>query len=192
MRRVGRQPCPRVPAAGLEPAASASSARRSYRLSYTGMSKRPWWESNPRHAILQIAASPLDHRIRTEPAVGLEPTRPALRGRCPACRASPASRAASAGVEPTRPEFRAPVPSRGPGQRSRASGGTRTRTRPFTGGVLDRSSCTGVVGPGWIAGYDPTPRRSRGRMRPLHHTHHQSRSSTSWVRSSKSRPASSR
>ena len=25
--------------------------------------KRSWWESNPRHAILQIAASPLDHRI---------------------------------------------------------------------------------------------------------------------------------
>jgi hypothetical protein len=48
--------------------------------------------------------------------------------------------------------------------RSRASGGTRTRTRPFTGGVLGPSSCTGVVGPGWAAGYDPAPRRSQGRM----------------------------
>src|SRR5579884_930454 len=51
----------------------------------------------------------------------------------------------------------------------RASGGTRTRTRPFTGGVLDPSSCTGVVGQGWVVGYDPAPRRSRGRMQPLHH-----------------------
>ncbi len=32
--------------------------------------------------------------------------------------------------------------------RTRASGGTRTRTRPFTGGVLDPSSCTGVANRG--------------------------------------------
>jgi len=43
-----------------------------------------------------------------------------------------------------------------------------------------------------MAGYDPAPRRSRCRMEPLDHTHHHSRYSISWVRSSKSLPASSR
>ena len=180
MRRVGRQPCPKVPAAGFEPAASASSARRSYRLSYTGMNKRPWWESNPRHAILQIAASPLDHRIIQSRRWDSNPLRPHYEGGArPVEHRRHLFRAASVGVEPTRPRFRAPVPSRGPGQKFRASGGTRTRTRPFTGGVLDQSSCTGAPGQGWIAGYDPAPRRSRGRMQPLHHTHHHSRSSIS-------------
>jgi len=45
---------------------------------------------------------------------------------------------------------------------------------------------------GWIAGCNPVPRRSRGRMQPPHHTYHHSRSSISWVRSSKSLPTSSR
>jgi hypothetical protein len=45
---------------------------------------------------------------------------------------------------------------------------------------------------GWMAGDDPAPRRSLGRMQPPHHTHHHSRPSISWVRSSKSLPASSR
>jgi hypothetical protein len=166
-----------VPAAGVEPAASAFSARRSYRLSYTGMSKRPWWESNPRHAILQIAASPLDHRIRTEPAVGLEPTSSALRGRCPARRASPASfsssqcwcRANSTEVQSLRPLPRAwlevdPEPA----------AGLEPARAPLQEGVLDPSRCTGVALQGWIAGYDPAPRRSQGRMQPLHHPHHQS------------------
>jgi hypothetical protein len=52
-----------VPAAGVEPAAFAFSARRSYHLSYTGVQQRSWWESNPRQAVLQTAALPLDHRI---------------------------------------------------------------------------------------------------------------------------------
>jgi hypothetical protein len=64
----------RVPAAGVEPAAFAFSARRSDRLSYTG--------------------------IVDQPAVGLEPTSSALRERCPACRASPAITVGRAGVEP--------------------------------------------------------------------------------------------
>src|SRR5205085_9300661 len=51
-----------VPAAGVEPAASAFSARRSHHLSYTGVGQRSWWDSNPRHALLHSAASPLDHR----------------------------------------------------------------------------------------------------------------------------------
>ena len=58
------------------------------------------------------------------------------------------SRAASAGVEPARPGFRAPAPSEGPAERE--------------------------VRQGWVAGYDPAPRRSQGRMQPLHHTHHRS------------------
>ena len=41
MRRVGRQPCPAVPAAGVEPAAFSFSGRRSYRLSYTGIRETP-------------------------------------------------------------------------------------------------------------------------------------------------------
>ena len=182
MRRVGHQPCPAVPAAGVEPAAFSFSGRRSYHLSYTGIRETPAgvepasrsgcsrppepsgptsitsesrrWDSNPLRPRYEGGARPVEHR------------RPI--------------RAASAGVEPTRPRFRASVPSEGLAQRrSRASGGTRTRTRPFTGGVLDQSSCTGVVGQGWIAGYDPAPRRSRGRMQPLDHTHHHSRSSIS-------------
>src|SRR5215468_2723057 len=75
------------------------------------MRKRPWWESNPRHAFLQIAASPLDHRIRTEPAVGLEPTSSALRGRCPAGRASLAFEVAGGSRTPTTPvHSRVPQP----------------------------------------------------------------------------------
>ena len=57
-------------------------------------------------------------------------------------------RAASAGVEPARSGFRAPAPSEGPAEIE--------------------------VRQGWIAGYDPAPRRSQGRMQPLHHTHHRS------------------
>src|SRR5262249_8005484 len=128
------------------------------------MSKRPWWESNPRHAILQIAASPLDHRILQSRRWDSNPLRPRYEGGARPVEHRRPIRAASAGVEPTRPEVRAPVPSRGPGQRFRASGGTRTRTRPFTRGVLDQSSCTGLVVAGWIAGYDPAPRRSQGRI----------------------------
>jgi hypothetical protein len=71
-----------VPTAGVEPAAFSSSGRRSYRLSYVGP-QRPRWESNPRRAILRTAASPLGHRVVSEPAAGLEPTRAALRERCP-------------------------------------------------------------------------------------------------------------
>ena len=182
MRRVGRQPCPAIPTAGVEPAAFSFSGRRSYRLSYTGIRETPAgvepasrsgcsrppepsgptssrnksrrWDSNPLGPRYEGGARPVEHR------------RPI--------------RAASAGVEPTRPRFRASVPSKGLARRrSRASGGTRTRTRPFTRGVLDPSSSTGVALQGWIAGYDPAPRRSQGRMQPLHHTHHHSRSSIS-------------
>src|SRR5262249_37185641 len=44
------------------------------------MSKRPWWESNPRHAILQIAASPLDHRIIQSRRWDSNPLRPRYEG----------------------------------------------------------------------------------------------------------------
>src|SRR5262245_44568435 len=39
---------------------------------------------------VQRDLNPRIHRTKSEPAVGLEPTWSALRGRCPACRASPA------------------------------------------------------------------------------------------------------
>src|SRR5688572_24107686 len=81
-----------VPAAGVEPAAFAFSARRSYRLSYTGISQRRRQESNllrSRVAADRLALRPRRHHLQ-EPAVGLEPTSSALRERCPACRASPA------------------------------------------------------------------------------------------------------
>ncbi len=63
-RRSASARAPAVPPAGFEPAAFSASGRRSYHQGFTGKNQRPWWESNPRHAILQIAASPLDHRIR--------------------------------------------------------------------------------------------------------------------------------
>ena len=54
-----------------------------------------------------------------------------------------------------------PLPRAWPEGRSRASGGTRTRTRPFTGGVLVPSSCTGIRG--WPAGVEPAqPRFTAG------------------------------
>ena len=55
-----------------------------------------------------------------------------------------------------------PSPAEGLARRtSRASGGTRTRTRPFTGGVLDLSSYTGARG--WPAGVEPAqPRFTAG------------------------------
>ena len=134
--------------AGVEPASRSGCSRPPEPPGPTSLSnKSRRWDSNPLRPRYEGGARPVEHR------------RPI--------------RAASAGVEPTRPRFKASVPSRGPGHKPiQRSGGTRTRTRPFTGGVLDRSSCTGVVGQGWIAGYDPAPRRSRGRMQPLHHTHH--------------------
>jgi hypothetical protein len=54
-----------VPAAGVEPAASAFSARRSHHLSYTGMSKRRRQESNlldSRVAADRLAVRPRRHR----------------------------------------------------------------------------------------------------------------------------------
>ena len=83
-----------VPAAGVEPAAPWFSARCSDRLSYTGIRQRRPQESNLFEAALQAAAWPSGPGVLTsqEPAVGLEPTRSALRGRCPAPRASPVSR----------------------------------------------------------------------------------------------------
>jgi hypothetical protein len=82
-----------VPAAGVEPAASAFSARRSHHLSYTGKSQRRRQESNlldSRVAADRLAVRPQRPFIIKEPAVGLEPTSSALLGRCPARRASPA------------------------------------------------------------------------------------------------------
>ena len=83
-----------VPAAGVEPAAPWFSARCSDRLSYTGILHRRQQESNLFEAALQAAAWPSGPGVSNnqEPAVGLEPTRSALRGRCPSRRAAPASR----------------------------------------------------------------------------------------------------
>jgi hypothetical protein len=70
-----------VPAAGVEPAAFAFSARRSYRLSYTGIGPRRRQESNllrSRVAADRLAVRPR-RPLRQEPAVGLEPTSSALR-----------------------------------------------------------------------------------------------------------------
>ena len=58
-----------VPAAGVEPAASAFSARRSHQLSYTGIGQRRRQESNLLGAGLQPAAYP------TSPGVGVESQR---------------------------------------------------------------------------------------------------------------------
>jgi hypothetical protein len=95
-----------VPAAGVEPAAPSVSARCSDQLSYTGIGQRRRQESNlleSRVAADRLAVRPRRHR---EPAVGLEPTSSALRGRCPADRASLAS-GWPVGVEPTQPRFTA-------------------------------------------------------------------------------------
>jgi hypothetical protein len=65
VRRIGRQPCPAVPAAGVEPAAFAFSARRSYRLSYTGRSQRRRQASNllgSRVAADSLAVRPRRHQ----------------------------------------------------------------------------------------------------------------------------------
>jgi hypothetical protein len=121
--------------AGVEPASRSGCSRPpepSGPTSSRNKSRR--WDSNPLGPRYEGGARPVEHR------------RP--------------NQAASAGVEPTRPEFRAPVPSRGPGQRSRASGGTRTRTRPFTGGVRARR---GALASGWLAGVEPAqPRFTAG------------------------------
>src|SRR5262249_27505384 len=52
----------------------------SHQLSYTGMRKRPWWESNPRQALLQSAALPLDHRIIQSRRWDSNPLRPRYEG----------------------------------------------------------------------------------------------------------------
>ena len=75
----------------------------------------------------RLAVRPRRHLRHQEPAVGLEPTWSALRGRCPARRASPALSALSACH-------------------------------------LVTSSPFDLVTTGWIAGYDPAPRRSQGRV----------------------------
>ncbi len=79
-----------VPAAGVEPAASAFSARRSHHLSYTGMKQRRRQESNLRQVGLQPTAGAVRSGVMREPAVGLEPTLSALRERRSTCRAAPA------------------------------------------------------------------------------------------------------
>src|SRR5215472_1980175 len=62
MRSVGRQPCPAVPAAGVEPAAFSFSGRRSYRLSYTGNNQRRRQESNLRQG--RVAADRRSRPVR--------------------------------------------------------------------------------------------------------------------------------
>ncbi len=85
----GARPCRSAAPAGLEPAAfpltagsttvvlrgNHKSGRQDLNLRSRGSEprdhsagprperQRPWWESNPRYAILQTAASPLDHRV---------------------------------------------------------------------------------------------------------------------------------
>ena len=117
-------PTKAVPAAGVEPAAFAFSARRSHHLSYTGMRKRPWWESNPRRAALQAAASPLGLQDRNRAGGGSRTHFVRVTRAVP----GPSSiagieRAARTGVEPARPKFKASVPSREPGWKSTKQGG---------------------------------------------------------------------
>src|SRR5262245_16212137 len=122
-----------------------------------------------------------------EPAVGLEPTSSALRGRCPARRASPAFGAARAGVEQARPRFKAPIPSRGPGRQQvvqesnlptrvrRPSARSRETTRstpcqsrtgqPAFGGPVPEAARQGSVDCQSVRGeLNPPPRPSQGRM----------------------------
>ena len=130
-----------VPAAGVEPAASAFSARRSYRLSYTGISQRRRQESNlldsrvaadrlavrpQRHQGTRAGGGTRTHLVRVTRAV---PGLSSIAGiqEQPVLVSSQLDRGSK---PPSPPEGLAR-------RRSRASGGTRTRTRPFTGGVLD-------------------------------------------------------
>jgi hypothetical protein len=110
----------------------------------------------------RLASRPQDH---SEPAVGLEPTSSALRGRCPARRASPASfsssqcwcRANSTGVQSP-----CPLPRAWPEIQSQRRDSNphaplyRRGARPAE--LHWRSE------QGWVVGYDPAPRRSQGRM----------------------------
>src|SRR5262245_11637151 len=92
--RTGKAACPTFlfPAAGIEPAPSRLQ-RDALPQSHTGMSRARRLQS---HACKATLAKP---RLQ-KPAVGIEPTRSALRERCSACRASPANSASPAGVEP--------------------------------------------------------------------------------------------
>src|SRR5207248_9542342 len=135
----------------------------TYRLSYTGSKQRRRQESNLRQG--RVAA---DRRSR--PVRRLQQTRAGGGTRTHFVRVTRAVPGPSsiAGL------FKQPVlvssqldrsseprsPPEGLARsRSRASGGTRTRTRPFTRGVLDPSSCTGVVLKG---GWPVTIRRRDG------------------------------
>ena len=94
------------------------------------------WDSNPLLPRYEGGARPVEHRRHQEQPVLV-------------------SSQLDRGSEPRSP------PEGLARRRSRASGGTRTRTRPFTGGVLDRSSCTGKER--WPAGVAPAhPRFTAG------------------------------
>src|ERR1043166_3036551 len=71
---------PSVPAAGIEPAAFAFSARRYYLLSYAGVTHRQSqrWESNPRIRFTRAAGRPTAHR-QASPG-GIEPPSPPSQG----------------------------------------------------------------------------------------------------------------
>jgi hypothetical protein len=123
----------------------------------------------------RLAVRPRRHLLQ-EPAVGLEPTSSALRERCPARQASPAwvSSQCWCRANSTEVQSLSPLPRAWPAKRSRASGGSRTRTRPFTRGVLGQSSCTGVVGRGVDSRLrSGTATVTGSHAEPLHHTHHQ-------------------
>src|SRR5262249_36194670 len=73
----------------------------------------------PTSCDLQIAASPLDHRIIQSRRGDSNPLGPRYEGGArPVEHRRHLFRAASVGVEPTRPRFRASVPCRGPGQKA--------------------------------------------------------------------------
>ena len=147
----------------------AFSSGRSYHLSYTGIICRDAGRS--RTCLGSGCSRPPG---RPAPASSIQsqrwdsnPLRPLYESGARPVEHRRLFAAASAGVEPTRPRFRASVPSRGPGQRmiqQRVGSRLRSGTATVTGSHAG----------------------------PLHHTHHQSRSSISWVTSSNTLPASSR
>ncbi len=126
--------------AGVEPALMSGCSRppgRPAPASWENKSRR--WDSNPLRPRYEGGARPVEHRRPTAKA--------------------------SAGVEPARPRFRASIPCRGSGQKTIQS--QRRDSNPHA--PLYRRGARPIERhwrseQGWVAGYDPAPRRSQGRM----------------------------
>ena len=118
--------------------------------------------ASSRVAADRLAVRPRRHQDQ-EPAVGLEPTWSALRGRCPACRASPACWSSQCWCRANSTEVQSlsPLPRAWPEEDPEPAAGLEPARAPLQEGCSSRRAA--LASRGWPAGVEPAqPRFTAG------------------------------